>query len=96
MFDGCSKLEELDLVGFDTPNVADMSYMFDGCYELKGLDLRWFDFSKVTSFARMFSNLARDVEEKPIEIKVKREGYINLKGNDTGLNTDYAELVIYD
>ena len=96
MFCGCSSLTTLDVSGFDTSNVADMSYMFDGCYELKGLDLRWFDFSKVTSFSYMFYDLARYVEEKPIEIKVKREGYINLKSNDTGLNTDYAELVIYD
>ena len=96
MFCGCSSLTTLDVSGFDTSNVADMSYMFDGCYELKGLDLRWFDFSKVTSFSYMFYDLARYVEEKPIEIKVKREGYINLKSKDTGLNTDYAELVIYD
>ena len=70
--------------------------MFSGCSKLEELDLRWFDFSKVAQFYDMFYDLARDVEEKPIEIKVKSEGHINLKSNDTGLNTDYAELVIYD
>ena len=47
-------LEELDLSGFDTSKVRDMSAMFWCCESLKKLDLSGFDTSNVITMARMF------------------------------------------
>ena len=38
MFSSCSGLTSLDLSGFDTGNVGDMSYMFSKCSSLIELD----------------------------------------------------------
>ena len=35
MFDGCSKLQTLDLSSFDTRNITNMNSMFNGCSSLK-------------------------------------------------------------
>ena len=49
MFDGCSRLSSLDVSGFDTSGVTDMTNMFNACTRLTGLDLSGFDTSKVTA-----------------------------------------------
>lgn len=56
MFEGCSKLEEIQLKKIQTSNVEDMSSMFSGCINLKSLNLLSFDTSKVISMESMFSN----------------------------------------
>lgn len=56
MFQGCSKLEILDVSGFDTANVTDMSYMFQGCSKLETLDVSRFDTANVTNMSCMFSD----------------------------------------
>lgn len=48
-------LEEIDLKGWNTSNVTDMSRMFYNC-KARVIDLRGFVFSKVTTMYRMFSN----------------------------------------
>lgn len=56
MFQGCEKLEEIDLSGFDTSNVVDMTAMFYDCRLLNELDVSGFDTSKVKSMKNMFTS----------------------------------------
>ena len=54
MFEGCARLEKLDLSRWDTSNVADMSYMFCDNLSLTSLDLSSFDTVGVTDMSGMF------------------------------------------
>ncbi|MCM1553816.1 MAG: BspA family leucine-rich repeat surface protein, partial [Butyrivibrio sp.] len=54
MFNGCSNLESLDLSGFDTSNVLNMTHMFCGCSSLTSIDLSGLDTSNVTNMCSMF------------------------------------------
>ena len=56
MFQGCEKLEEIDLNGFDTSKVVDMTAMFYDCKDLDELDVSGFDTSKVESMKNMFTS----------------------------------------
>ncbi len=47
-------LEYLDISGFDTSNVKNMSAMFYGCYKLCDLDIGHFDTENVTDMSDMF------------------------------------------
>ena len=49
-----SRIESIDLSGFDTSNVTDMSDMFYNCSGLTSLDLSPLDTSNVTSMGSMF------------------------------------------
>ena len=61
MFDGMKRVTHLDLSGFDTSNVTDMSYMFFNCDALKSITFGGkfdsFDSSKVTNMEAMFSGM---------------------------------------
>ena len=54
MFDGCSSLTSLDVTGFKTDNVTDMSSMFSGCSGLTSLDVSNFKTDNVTDMRSMF------------------------------------------
>ena len=54
MFDRMSKLQTIDLSGFDTSEAEDMSRMFAASPELKSLDLSGFNTSKVKNMTYMF------------------------------------------
>ena len=54
MFDRMSKLQMIDLSGFDTSESEDMSRMFAASPELKSLDLSGFNTSKVKNMTYMF------------------------------------------
>ena len=54
MLCGCKSLESLDLSGWDTSNVTDMSYMFSNCQYLESLDLSGWDISNVEDVHWMF------------------------------------------
>ena len=56
MFQGCEKLEKLDLSDFDTSNVVDMTAMFYGCRRLADPDVSGFNTTQVTSMNRMFTS----------------------------------------
>jgi len=56
MFDGCSKLTNIDLSHFNTENVTKMGAMFNNCSSLTSLDVSKFNSSKVTEMYMMFSN----------------------------------------
>ncbi len=54
MFDGCSKLTNIDLSGFDTSSATNMRYMFNGCQGMTSINLSYFDISNVTNIMGMF------------------------------------------
>lgn len=55
MFQNMSSLSSVDLSGFDTGNVTDMSYMFSGCGALSSISgLSGFDTSMVVNMSGMF------------------------------------------
>ena len=54
MFNGCYRLQSVDLSRSDTSGVTDMWYMFSSCYSLTILDLSSFDTSSCTRFECMF------------------------------------------
>ncbi len=55
MFQNMSSLSSVDLSGFDTGNVTDMSYMFSGCTALSSISgLGGFDTSMVVNMSFMF------------------------------------------
>lgn len=55
MFEGCSKLTDLDLSGFETEKVDSMESMFKNCSSLQKLDLSGFDTTKVNNMDEMFN-----------------------------------------
>lgn len=54
MFDGCKRLQSVDLTGFNTEKVTKMRYMFRECLSLRRLDLSSFDTRNVTTMIGMF------------------------------------------
>lgn len=54
MFNGCRKLEVIDLSSFNTSQVLNMSNIFANCQTLRTLDLTSFDTSRVQNFDSMF------------------------------------------
>ena len=62
MFQACALPEVLDVSGFRTANVTNMSYMFSGCSAVKALDVSGFDTSNVTNMQSMFASDSRLTE----------------------------------
>ena len=56
MFYNCSSLTSLDVSGFDTLKVANMSNMFYSCSSLTSLDVSRWVTSSVTNMSNMFQN----------------------------------------
>ena len=54
MFHDCTKLQSIDVSGFDTSFAQYMWKMFSGCTRLTSLNLSNFDTSRVTTFGYMF------------------------------------------
>ena len=54
MFQGCSKLTNLNLSSFNTSNVNSMAAMFKGCSGLTSLDVSSFNTSNVTDMHELF------------------------------------------
>ncbi len=55
MFDGCTKLTEIDLRGLDTSKATNMRFMFRECSTLAEINLSKLDTSSVTDMGGMFS-----------------------------------------
>ena len=53
-FQDYDNLESIDLIGFDTSNINNMSHMFDGCVKLKAVNLTGIVTSAVTDMSYMF------------------------------------------
>jgi surface protein len=56
MFEFCKNIKQIDLSGFDTSKVVDMSYMFKDCDKLEQLNLSYFSTEKVNNMDYMFYN----------------------------------------
>lgn len=56
MFEGCTKLNSINLSNFDTSKVTDMNAMFYDCSDLTDLNVSKFNTLKVTSMMSMFNN----------------------------------------
>ena len=54
MFSGCSRLQSLDVSGWDISNASDLSWMFDGCSSLTSLDVSGWDVSNASDLSSMF------------------------------------------
>jgi len=54
MFHNCSSLKSVDMSGFNTSQVTDMSGMFSGCSVLPNIDVNGFNTGKVTTMNSMF------------------------------------------
>jgi surface protein len=55
MFNSCKALTSVDLSGFNTTNVTDMSYMFYYCESLTSVDLSSWDTNNTITISDMFS-----------------------------------------
>ncbi|WP_407723912.1 BspA family leucine-rich repeat surface protein [Ruminococcus sp. JL13D9] len=72
-------LKTVDLSGFDTSNVTDMSYMFSYCSNLTTLDVSGFDTGSVTDMRNMFYDCYRLTT-------------LDLSGFDTGSVTNMSYM----
>lgn len=54
MFSGCKSIESIDLTGWETSNVSNMSSMFQGCTSLNGISMSGLITSKVSNMSSMF------------------------------------------
>ncbi len=79
MFYRFTNCKTIDMTGFDTSKVADMSDMFYGCESLATLELGDFDTSNVTDMSSMF-------------IYCKALGELDVSGFDTGKVTDMSNM----
>ena len=57
MFNGCNKLESIDLSYFNTSLVNDMTSMFSSCNSLKVLDISHFNLENITNSEGIFNNV---------------------------------------
>ena len=77
MFNGCSKIETINMSGFDTSNVTDVSFMFYNCQKITSLpDIANWNTSNFTTINQVFFGC------KNIE-------YINVSNWDTSNITDF-------
>ena len=102
-----SDLESVDLSGFDTSQVTDMSRMFYKCIRLKNVDLSGFDMGNVTDMSDMFKECGN---LETVDLSSSETGQvtsmsdmfcncnslktIDLSGFDTG-NVSNMSLVFY-
>lgn len=95
MFYGCSKLTSIDVSKFNTSNVTTMQSMFYNCYNLAALDLTSFSYENTPTVIYMFKNVGKDVENKPIPIKILENGYNYMTKTTTNcdINHNYAKFV---
>ncbi len=102
MFNGCSSLTELDLSSFNTDQITDMSGTFASCTSLTSLDLGSFTFYEdtdpedetVIDYTDIFKDLGKNAPNKPVSIYVTEEAKAILESVNTGINPEYAKLVV--
>lgn len=102
MFNGCSSLTELELSSFNTEQITDMSGTFASCTSLTSLDLGSFTFYEdtdpedetVIDYTDIFKDLGKNAPNKPVSIYVTEEAKAILESVNTGINPEYAKLVV--
>ena len=67
MFADCYDLVNLDLSGWQTPNLQIMDAMFNNCESLQSIDMSSFDTSNVLEFSQMFESCYKLEEINGIE-----------------------------
>lgn len=105
MFQGCEKLERIDLSGFDTSSAVDMTAMFYACKCLEDLDLSGFDTSGVKSMKNMFTSChaltqldlsgfrtPALTDMKAMFDSCRKLEYVDMKAFDTAAVTDMSNL----
>lgn len=65
MFNGCIRLQELNLSSFHTENITNMDYLFYHCLKLSDLKINNFDMSNVTSKTDMCKFLGNPWDPDP-------------------------------
>ena len=78
MFSSCDKLDKLNLSGWNTAQVRDMSDMFYGCSELGELDLSGFVFAAEVDVTGMFSMNGLYTLTLPPAFSVTKEMALNI------------------
>ena len=104
MFQNCEKLEELNILNFNTKNVINTSYMFCNCSSLNILRITNLFLSKNCRTKYMFSscneNLIKKIKNKSINIKdytFENERKENLKMSKIIINPDeYDEFADFE
>lgn len=90
MFNGCSKLANIDVSSFDTSQVTNMAGMFRGCESFTDIDLSSFDTSNVTDMSDMFSMLTYEI----INVSYVGPESINMSSFKTGKVTDMSGMFL--
>lgn len=88
MFDGCSKLKNIDLSSFDTINVINMSDMFSNCSSISVLDISNINTSNVVNMNNMFKN-----DSKLLTIYVGEVFSTNSLSTGTDIFLDCTRLI---
>ena len=97
LFCGNNQLESLDLSGFNTSNVTNMSKMFMGI-GVEELDVSGFDTSKVTDMSEMFYfpfDKSKLVSIKGLN-KFNTSNVTNMKGMFMGIGVEELDLSSFD
>ena len=91
MFDGCTKLESLDLTNFNTAVVKSMTYMFYNCSTLTSLNLSNFNTAKVTDMSSMFEGCTKLASLDLSNFNTEKVMYMsNMFYNCSALTTIFA------
>ena len=89
MFKGCSSLTSLNVSGFDTSKVTNMSAMFKGC-SVKDIDLRAWNVENVTKMTIMFERATTEVINLTDWNAVKCTNMSNMFSYCTHIKTIYG------
>ncbi len=79
LFEGCYKYTTMDMTGFNTQYVWNMSQMFFLCYNVEHLDLSGWSFDNVSNMANMFDRCEKleTISFSPGGVDLSRVTYMN-------------------
>ena len=79
LFEGCYKYTTMDMTGFNTQYVNNMSQMFFLCYNVTDLDLSGWSFDSVSNMANMFDRCEKleTITFSPGGVDLSRVTYMN-------------------
>jgi hypothetical protein len=79
LFEGCYKYTTMDMTGFNTQYVTNMSQMFFLCYNVTNLDLSGWSFDSVSNMANMFDRCEKleAISFSPGGVDLSRVTYMN-------------------
>ncbi|MBO7431170.1 MAG: BspA family leucine-rich repeat surface protein [Spirochaetia bacterium] len=79
LFEGCYKYTTMDMTGFNTQYVTNMSQMFFLCYNVTNLDLSGWSFDSVSNMANMFDRCEKleTISFSPGGVDLSRVTYMN-------------------